>query len=350
MKRALIVCPGRGSYSRGSLGSLADRSEPVQAMVRACDEWRVAHGRSSVTALDAAESFRGTMHVAGENASLLTFACSMADFLEVDPDRYEVVGIVGNSLGWYTALAASGALPLFDAIRLIDTMGNYQAGQSLGGQIMTTVIDPDGAPSPALRTAVESAMNRTREEGGQAWISIDLGSHLVLGANTLGLKLLERHLPAIEDGKRTFPLRLPLHSAFHTPLLEPTQARAATELADLNFQAPNAPLFDGRGTVFRPHWASPADLRDYTLGHQIVRPFHFERALQSALAHLAPDTIIQLGPGNSLGGPISRLLMREGWFGLKPGVTWSDRQSTDPVFLSFGMAPQRPLISANPSA
>ena len=72
-------------------------------------------------------------------------------------------------------------------------------------------------------------------------------------------------LPKEERGARTFPVRLPLHSAFHTPVMAETSARALSELDDLPFGAPVVPLIDGRGVVFRPRWASPAEMRDYSI-------------------------------------------------------------------------------------
>lgn len=341
MRRALIVCPGRGSYGRGTLGILQDRSPGATAVIDACDAWREAHGRPLLRHLDAEPTFRGAFHVAGEHASLLTFAASLADLAELDRERFQVVGVVGNSLGWYTALVAAGALDVQDGIALVDTMGAYQAEGVIGGQVMTALVDETGLPDPALRAAVEDALRQVRADGGAAWWSIDLGSHAVLGADAAGMKGLEQHLPTLSRGERSFPVRLPLHSAFHTPLLEATRARAARDLASLGFRAPVVPLIDGRGVVFRPGWADPALLRDYTLGHQIVAPFHFATALRTALQHTAPDVVVLLGPGNSLGGPVSRLLTWEGWGGVRSRADLDARQASDPLLLSFGVRLQR---------
>src|SRR5690606_27109538 len=107
-----------------------------------------ARGLPTVTALDAAERYSNRLHVAGEHASLLTAACSLADAADLDRDRYEVVGVVGNSMGFYTALAVADALPLPDAVRLIDTMGAYQESNVLGGQILYPLVDEAWRPSP----------------------------------------------------------------------------------------------------------------------------------------------------------------------------------------------------------
>lgn len=344
MKRALVVCPGRGSYDRASLGQLQDRSPAAREIIERCDAWRASVGEPTVSELDAAERYRTTQHVAGEHASLLTFACSLADFAEIDRSRYEIVGVTGNSMGWYTALAAAGALSMDDAIRLVDTMGRYQRRNVLGGQLLYPVTDEDWREDPERIARVDQALEEARAEGHGAWWSIRLGGHAVLGADATGLRFLQSRLPPIETSTRTFPLQLPLHSAFHTPLMQATSERAFVELGDLGFRAPEVPLVDGRGFVFRPRWADPRELRDYTLGHQVVLPYDFTTGLTAALHHVAPDVVIVLGPGNSLGGPVARILVQAAWRDVRTREAWSTWQADDPLLLSFGVAPQRRML------
>lgn len=340
-RRTLIVCPGRGSYGRGSLGSLAGRGPRARSVIAACDAHRRALGRTTVTALDAESTFRGARHVAGEHASLLTFACSMADAFDLDDDRFDVVGVTGNSMGWYTALALAGALPLVDAIELVEAMGARQAGGPVGGQLMLPLTDDDGCPDPARRDRIDEALARVNAQQERAWWSIDLFSHAVLGATDAGLSALREALPEEVRGGRRFPLRLPLHSAFHTPLLADTSAWAGEALAHLRFRAPDRDLVDGRGVVHRPLVADPHALAAYTLGHQVVRPFDFATAVRTALRHTGAEVVVVLGPGNSLGGPLSRLLVDEGWRGLRTRDAFDAAQADEPVLLAFGHPNQR---------
>lgn len=330
------MCPGRGSYERASLGSLRGRSDAAQAAIEACDAWRAAAGRPTVSALDAADAYRTSLHVAGEHASLLTFACSVADFVELARDRYEVVGVAGNSMGWYTALAVSGALPLEAACRLVDTMGSYQEGNVVGGQVLYPVTDEDWEPSDALAAAVDRALDET----GAEW-SIRLGGFAVLGADAEGVRRLLGVLPPVQRGERTFPLQLPLHSAFHTTWMQATSDRARTELSDLPFRAPEVPLVDGRGLVFRPRNADPSELRDYTLGHQVLRPYDFTTSIVTALQHCAPDVVVALGPGNALGGPLARTLVAARWRNVRTRAAFEAASREAPLLLSFGVSLQR---------
>lgn len=344
--RTLIVCPGRGSYDRASLGALRDRSPAAAAVIEACDAHRRALGRPTVTELDAEPVYKSTLHIAGENASLLTAAVSLADLAELDRERYEVVGVIGNSMGWYTALAAAGALSLRDAIRLVETMGAMQAGNVIGGQVLYPLTDEDWVPDPALAAAVERALAELAAAGRTAGWSIHLGGFAVLGADADGVRALLSALPPVQRGERRFPLQLPLHSAFHTSLMRQTSERAKRELSDLAFRAPEVPLVDGRGFIHRPRTADPEVLREYTLGHQVVAPFDFTTSLVTALHHTGPDVVVALGPGNPLGGPIARTLVADGWRGIRTRAAFDAESQKTRTLLSFGVGLQRRTLLA----
>ena len=340
-RRALVVCPGRGSYDRSSLGGLQALNAAAAQVVDACDAWRERHGRPTVRSLDAADAFRSNLHVAGENASLLTFAASLADLAQLDRSAFEIVGVTGNSMGWYTALAAAGALPIDDAIELVDTMGAYQAGNVIGGQVLWPVcgdVRPGHLEDPARVAVLDAALDACNAAGHAAYWSIRLGGYAVLGADRGGVKWLLENLPKEQRGDRVFPNQLPLHSAFHTPLLDETAARARADLSHLRYRAPDVPLIDGRGYVFRPYHADPRALADYTLGHQVVAPYDLGAAVRTALRHTGADVVVALGPGNGLGGALARILRAERW----GGDGFAERQAGDaPTLLSFGVAEQR---------
>jgi [acyl-carrier-protein] S-malonyltransferase len=335
--RTLIVCPGRGSYDRTSLGQLRGRSGRAADVIAACDRWRESVGRTPVFALDAADAFQSRLHLAGENASLLTFACSMADLADLAPE-YRVVGVVGNSMGFYTALAASGVLSLPDAIRLVDTMGSYQEGNVIGGQLLYPVTDEQWRPEPASVAAVRRAL-------GLGYLSIDLGSFAVLAGDESQLLAIEAILPKVDRGTRTFPVRLPLHSAFHTPLMSSASERAISELA-LDWRSPTVPLIDGRGRVHRPAWADPAEIATYTLTTQVVDTYGFAASVRTALHHLAPDRIVVLGPGNSLGAPLAAIAVDSHWQGMLDRAAF-EAASSAMYLASFGVARQRPALVAS---
>lgn len=332
MRRVVVVCPGRGSYSRETLRSL--RPTPS---VQAADRLRASLGRPTPTELDTSAMYQSKLHVAGENASILTAACSLADFDTLKD--VSVVAVIGNSMGWYTALAVAGALPLEDGLRLVETMGQYQAGNVIGGQVLYPLVDEDWRPlpSPELDAALADVPDLH-------W-SIRLGGQAVIGGSDAAIKELMKRLPPRKIGDRDAPMQLPLHSAFHTPLMRDTSARAFADLSDLGWRAPDVPLVDGRGHVFRPRHADPAAIREYTLGAQVVEPYDFGASLRVALGEYAPDAVVLLGPGGNLGGPVAQTLIRDGWRGIRSRADFAATQKEAPFVIAMNRPEQRALVT-----
>ena len=338
MKRAVLVCPGRGSYSRESLGMLQDLSSPALARL---DKFRASHGAATPTDIDGAERFSSRKHIAGEHASLLTAACTLADIDQIDSDAIQIVGACGNSMGWYTTLAASGVLTLEEAAELIDTLGGYQAEELIGGQLVYPFYDEEWHIDPTLSAQVSACVDG---HPGLHW-SILLGGQAVLGGTEEGIAHAVEALPALESKGIKFPLRLPLHAAFHTPLMVGTAERARADLAHLNWRKPEWPIVDGHGHLWHPHHADPSAIRDYTLGPQITEMFDFTVMLRSLLGETGPDHIILPGPGSNLGGAIAQVLIELGWSQIHSRSQFLERQQQDPVLLALSRPEQRARVT-----
>jgi hypothetical protein len=54
--------------------------------------------------------------------------------------------------------------------------------------------------------------------------------------------------------------------------------------------------------------------------------------------------VIVLGPGNSLGGPLARILTRDGWGGQRTKAAFEEAQRRQPSLLSFGVTKQRSVL------
>ncbi|MCB9793523.1 MAG: ACP S-malonyltransferase [Alphaproteobacteria bacterium] len=335
--RLLLLCPGRGSYGRAQLGSLQGPSPTLDRL----DAYRASLGRPTLRELDAAERFSPRLHLAGEHASLLTFGATLADLEQLDPQKARVVAVAGNSMGWYTALCAAGALSLDAAARLVETMGAYQAGKVIGAQLLYPVTGEDWRPDQELAARVQAALAHP-----DVFLSIRLGGTVVLGVGREGQKHVLGTLPKLERGQNSFPLQLPLHSAFHTPLMADTSARARQELADLPFTEPTQSLVAGGGRLFRL-WASPSELADYTLGSQVVDPFDLSACLSAALGEFGPDAVLLPGPGESLGSAVAQVMIRIGWRGLRDRADFMEAQKGEqPVLISMSRPDQRARVCA----
>ena len=98
-----------------------------------------------------------------------------------------------------------------------------------------------------------------------------------------------------------FPFRLINHAAFHTLLQEPVSQKALSHFRSEIMGRPSLPLVDGRGVMWSPYATGVEDIFEYTFSHQVVRPYDFTSSIQVAVKEYAPDKVIILGPGMTLG-------------------------------------------------
>lgn len=341
LKRAVVVAPGRGSYNSTELGTLErlPYRSSWEDIVSSADAKCSAAGLMGIRELDAARTFKRAVHLEAVHASSLIYTLSVASMraLSRAARRWQPVGIVGNSLGWYTAAHLSGAISFDQGLDLVLSTGGFQrVAGSVGGQLVYPVLDEDWQQSHTLSTAVAAALEVANGQGF-ASVSIDLGGIIVLAADDSGMRALRGALPPTFRGATRFPLELPGHSAFHTPLMQPMAESVAAAPA---FQSPSAlPLVDGTGRIWRVG-DDAASMRAYTIGDQITTPYHFGASLEVALSEWDPDAVLLLGPGGSLGGAIGQVMARMGWRGIRSKQDFARAQaSTSPVLITPGVAP-----------
>jgi acyl transferase domain-containing protein len=345
---AVVICPGRGSYGKEELGYLKRATPEARAPIDRIDDERRRLGRPTVTELDGAEKYSPRIHTAGENASALIYACSRADFLAIDRERFEIVAVTGNSMGWYAALAVAGALDDDSGFKLVETMGAMMAGGVIGGQIIYPVVDGEWRPSEENEERLRAAMEAVVRRGeGELHLSIDFGGYRVIGGDERGLRALAEALPRVED---RYPMRLVNHAAFHTPMMREVSERAFAAMPEELFGPPRIPLIDGCGAIRQPYSTDPAALRDYTLGRQVVAPYSFSTAVEVALREFAPSRLILLGPGAASGGAIGQILVKHRWMGIDSKSAFVERQREDPYLLEMGREAQRSAVCADAPA
>jgi malonyl CoA-acyl carrier protein transacylase len=347
--RVVVICPGRGSYAASELGSLTGldahpRATALRELLAVEDARRHESGDPGVREMDAASSFRSA-YLRGENAAPLIFAVGVFDALRIDPERARVVAVAGNSMGWYTALHCAGAIDLDAAWRLVTTMGERTRSGTIGGQIVYPVVGEDWRADADRAARVRAALARVAAAGGEAGLSIRYGGLAVLWASEPSLEKLQAMLPEVQLGRRSYPLRLLGNSAFHSPLMREGLARVRATLADLPITAPRVPLVDGRGVQWRPLTTDAADLFDDTLDRQVTETYDFAASVRVALREYAPDHLVLLGPGDTLGSAVAQVLIAERWQGIDSREAFLERQRADPLVLSMARSEQAALLT-----
>lgn len=333
-EKLLVVCPGRGTYNATELGYLK-RHHSNWGDVTRLDGLRTSLSQPTVSELDGAEKFSPSVHMPGHNASLLIYACALADFAAIDRERYEIVAVTGNSMGWYLALTCAGILDFDGGARLVNNMGGLMHEKGQGVQVVLSMADADWGIDPAKAAEVAAVL----AEAGQhnAYISIRLGAMIVFAADDAGVKWLMERLPKDDP----FPMKLNYHAAFHSALLDHIVPLAKAANPEGDFGTGSIPAIDGTGRIWSPKAFDPAAIYDYTFDAQINRTYNFSRAVQVAAREFCPDRIAVLGPGTTLGAPVAQALIACGWRGLSGKADFQARQAENPLLISMGMPEQR---------
>lgn len=329
---AIVVCPGRGTYNAAELGYLKSRHGNKTEFLSMIDGVR-GDDQIAITALDGMEKFSPSTHLPGDNASLLIYACALADFADISDD-YDIVGVTGNSLGWYMALAASGAVSLEDGARIVNTTGGLMHEHARGGQIVYPIVDEDWKLDAGKHAAVQAVLDNPK---GQITTSIRLGGMVVFSGDETGLKHTMANLP--KNGQ--FPFQIRYHAAFHSEAMQPISDMAKAALGKDLFQNPQIPLIDGRGHIWQNGVTNLTALYDYTFGHQITQTYDFTKAIEVAAKEFSPDKFIVLGPGTTLGAPVAQTLIAHNWNGLTGKAQFKISQDKSPYVISMGMDTQR---------
>jgi acyl transferase domain-containing protein len=343
MKRAVVICPGRGTYNKAELGYIA-RHFPDPAMLAAFDAQRSAAGQETVSALDGDDRYSLARHTRGDNASALIFAASLGDFLSIDRQQIEIVAVTGNSMGWYTTLACAGAVSAENGFRIANTMGSLMQQNLVGGQMVYPVVGEDWAHDPDRERALLEIVARIDSAPDAALhVSIRLGGMLVLAGDDAGLAAFERAVPPREG---RFPMRLANHAAFHTPLVDHVAQLGREALPASLLRNPHIPMIDGRGSIWWPHACDMHALHDYTLRTQVVETYDFTRAIAIAAREFAPDLFIITGPGNTLGGAVAQSLIAADWRSMGSKADFQARQGeAEPVLASMAIEQQRAQVA-----
>jgi len=340
-KTAVVICPGRGTYNKTELGYLHKYHSNKMDFIKSVDQHRFERDQPSVWELDGRSEYSNKEHIPGENSAALIYACSYADFLDINQDKIDVVAVAGNSMGWYLATVCAGALNIENGTNVINTMGSQMRDRLIGGQIIYPEVDENWHFSQDLSDLIDAKMAEVNQNSQEVFTSIFFGGLRVIGGTEVGLRQMMKLLPQREE---RYPFKLMGNAAFHTPLLTETSLKAKTQLGSELFQAPRIPLIDGRGKIWMPYSTNVEDLWDYTLGHQVDQTYHFSKSIEVAVKEFAPDYLIITGPGMTLGGAVAQTLITKKLKPIKDKEDFKNLQAKSPYIISMADPQQRQFI------
>jgi [acyl-carrier-protein] S-malonyltransferase len=286
--------PGQGSQEVGMGKALAEASPAARAVFARADAALLAAGlERPISELCFDGPLEALTLTAVTQPALVTVSSAVVAALrERLPDLGAPAFAAGHSLGEYSALVASGALELEDAVRLC----------RLRGQAMQDAVPP-GAGAMAAVMGLDAA--------GVLALCADAAEGEVLGPanfNGPGQTVIAGTAAAVERarvlagsrGGKAVPLKV--SAPFHCALMRPAALRLAPALDGVTLRAPAFPVVanvDGAPNL------DPDRVRDL-LVRQIDAPVQWLRSIE----HIAAEGVthaLEIGPGKVLAGLVKRI-------------------------------------------
>ncbi len=291
-----FVFPGQGSQSVGMGRDLAHGSPVAKAVFVEVDA-AIKDDLSSVMFGGPAETLTLT-----ENAQPAIMAVSIAVtrtlMLESGKTLRDLCSVTaGHSLGEYSALAAAGAISLWDAARLLRLRGrSMQKAVPVGEGAMAVLLGVDIATARAVATAAaeaagadavcEAANDNTPEQV------------VVSGSRAA----VEKAVDLAPDHGAKRAMLLPVSAPFHCSLMRPAAETMARALADLRITPPEVPVvcnFTAEPTQ------DPEAIRRL-LVDQVTGLVRWRESMV-AVAEAGVDRLVELGHGKVLSGMARRI-------------------------------------------
>ncbi len=281
--------PGQGSQSVGMAKDVVAASAAARDVFARADE--ALGEKLSALILEGPED-QLTL-TANAQPAIVTVSCALlAAIRERVPSLALPAFGAGHSLGEYSALVASGALSLEDAVRIVRARGQaMQEAVPAGTGAMAAVMGIDPAKLEELcRAASGSEVVSPANFNGPGQIVV--AGHAAAVAR----------LGALVEGEKGKAIPLKVSAPFHCALMAPAGRVVADKLGAVKVNAPSFPIV--ANVDARPN--SDAARVKELLVRQVDSPVRWDESVRF-IAGAGVDRAIEIGPGKVLAGLARRI-------------------------------------------
>jgi [acyl-carrier-protein] S-malonyltransferase len=281
-----FVFPGQGSQEVGMLSEFVQAEPVVQQCFAEADE-ALGFSLSKIINEGPAEELNQT---AITQPAILTASVALwrlwTQRTEIRPEI-----MAGHSLGEFTALVCSDALPFADVVKLVN----------LRGQLMQKAV-------PAGEGAVAAILGLDDDQVAACCTGIE-GVVAPANFNAPGQIVIVGHTPSVDaaiekcqeaGAKRA--MKLPVSVPVHCELMAPAAEAFAAALNDLDLQMPRVPIVQNVDAGIS---ASVEELRQRLIS-QLSQPVLWSKSVQRMTAE-GMTSAVECGPGKVLAGLIRRI-------------------------------------------
>ncbi|MEO8559275.1 MAG: ACP S-malonyltransferase [Rhodospirillales bacterium] len=291
MTRAFTF-PGQGSQAVGMGRDLAEAFPVARQVFEEIDE--ALQQKLAVLMREGPESDL----ILTENAQPALMAVSLATIRVIEKESGKKLAqlasyVAGHSLGEYSALAASGALTIADAARLLK-----KRGQAMQRAVPVGV----GAMAALLGIELESAQEACNEAAQGQVVAVandNGGGQVVISGNK---EAVERAIEAAKARGCKRGMLLPVSAPFHCPLMQPAADAMADALGNASLAPPSVPLV---ANVRASDVSDPATIKQL-LVEQVTGMVRWRETVLY-LKSKNVDTLVEAGTGKVLTGLVKRI-------------------------------------------
>lgn len=287
-----LLFPGQGSQSVGMAHDACEHSGAARAVFEIADR-ALGYSLSKLCFEGPDEALVPTE--VQQPAILAASIALLRAFEESGPDLGVASYVAGHSLGEYSALVASGALELSEALPLVRSRGQFmQDAVPAGVGAMAAVVGCD------LPT-VEAACQRAREASSAQVQPANLnGPEQTVISGERGAVEQACEIAKELGARRAVPLAV--SAPFHSSLMEPAASNLAPHLEALHTADPRPPVVTNVEAAPNARGDRIAEL----LRRQVTEAVRFTEMIR-CLREKGVTHVLEVGPGRVLSGLVARI-------------------------------------------
>ena len=282
------IFPGQGSQYAGMGKDLAEKFPAAKQVFEEADD-ALGFALSELCFNGPPEQLQLT-----ENTQPAILTTSVAALRAMETEGFAGPDFVaGHSLGEYSAIVASGALTLGDAVRTVRARGRYmQEAVPVGAGAMAAIL---GATLEVVTAACAEA--GAGEVCSPA--NINSPSQVVIAGET---GAIDRAIELLKERGAKRAIKLNVSAPFHCEMMRPAQERLAADLTRIAFNDLVMPLVTN---VDASAIKTGAEARD-ALVRQVSQPVRWLASVEF-LASQGVQSFIEVGPGKVLSGLVRQI-------------------------------------------